>query len=187
MFLGMSGCASAQDTVKILFVYGSKPKAKSESKWFGGIHGGHVSVQYHQMYASFVPNGKFHVFSSKKHIHSEFVTESEDRFVFDTADSRYAIISIPVTRQQSNALDSVIAERLKTSPYDYAFLGMRCASAAYELLASAGIMPVMSRHKMVRRYFYPKKLRKQWLKEAALHHWKVFYRPGKTSRKWEKD
>ena len=36
----------AQDTLRVLFVYGSKPNSKGEVKKFGGIHGGHISLQY---------------------------------------------------------------------------------------------------------------------------------------------
>jgi hypothetical protein len=142
----------ALDTVRVLFVYGSKPKAKGEARWFGGIHGGHVSVQYGNKFASFVPDGKFHLIRSKKHINSTFITETGDRFVFDTTESRYLIVSIPVDSIQKRRLDSLVEKRLKTSPYDYAFIGMRCASAAYELLSGAGIYPKMSINKMSRKF-----------------------------------
>jgi hypothetical protein len=175
------------DTARVLFVYGSRPKVKQESKWFGGIHGGHVSVQYQSVYASFVPEGKFHYVASRKHIHSTFVTESEDRFVYDTQGSRYLIICIPVTVHQRRALDSVMAHRLAESPYDYAFIGMRCASAAYEVLSAAGIYPRMRTRRMIYQYFYPKKLRKKLLKDAIRNQWQVVYRPGRNTRKWERD
>jgi hypothetical protein len=177
----------AGDTVKVLFVYGSKPKIKGEDRWFGGIHGGHVSVQYRNMYASFVPDGKFHVFASRKYVNSKFVLEYDDRFIFDTSDSRYVIICVPVDSMQKARLDSVIGQRLTKSPYDYAFFGMRCASAAYELFATAGIFPSKSRYGMLRKYFYPKKLRKKMFREAKLNNWPVYFRPGRTSRKWEED
>lgn len=180
-------CLQANDTVKVLFVYGSRPKTKSEAKWFGGIHGGHVSVQYGQGYASFIPRGKFHVVRSRKDFHSAFTTEEGRSFVFDTSNCRYAIISIPVTASRKKALDSVISVRLDSTPYDYAFIGMRCASSAYEVMSSAGIFPSMSHAGMVRKYFYPKKLRKRLLKEARKNHWPVFYRPGRSTRKWEND
>jgi hypothetical protein len=175
-----------QDTVRVLFLYGSKPKAKGEPRLFGGIHGGHVSVEYGSGYASFIPKGKLHIFN-KDQFHSRFVTETANSFVYDTTDSRYMIMSIPVTAVQKRALDSVIAKRLRRSPYDYAFFGMRCASAAYEILSSAHIFPGISRHAMVRRFFYPKKLRKMMLREAKRNKWSIIYRPGKTTRKWESD
>jgi hypothetical protein len=187
IFLLSNAVCHSQDTVKLLFVYGSKPKVKQEQKWFGGIHGGHVSVQYQKGFASFVPNGKFHVFRHKKDLHSKFVLESGEQFVYDTSGSRYMIVSVPVTKAQRQTLDSVIAKRLEKSPYDYAFMGMRCASSAYELLSTAGILPSLSQRGMIKKYFYPKKLRKKVLSLAKENHWSTYYRPGRTSRKWEKD
>lgn len=115
------------------------------------------------------------------------ITEGNDRFVYDTADTRYLIICIPVSRRQSRTLDSVIAERLNAAPYDYAFIGMRCASAAYELLAAANIYPARSINAMVWKYFYPRKLRKSMLKDARAKKWTMISRPGRKTRKWERD
>lgn len=61
-----SSWGNHKDSVLVLFVYGSKPLAANEEKWFGGIHGGHVSVQYKDKFISFIPNNGFHYFSKKK-------------------------------------------------------------------------------------------------------------------------
>ncbi len=175
-----------KDSVLVLFVYGSKPLTSGEEKWFGGIHGGHVSIQYKNKFISFIPNDGFH-YISKKNKKSAFVIEEENYFVFDTTNSRYLIISIPVDSIQKAKLDSVCEQRLKDPVYDYAFIGMRCASAAYELLSAAGIYKTKRLGTLKRKYFYPKLLRKKMIKEAKLNHWHMVYRKGKTSRKWEKD
>ncbi|MDI1232823.1 MAG: hypothetical protein PSX81_00920 [bacterium] len=177
----------AQDTLQILFSYGSKPNTKAESKWFGGIHGGHVSISYKGGYASFVPAGGFHIFSHNKNKKSVFAREEANNFIFDTANSRYLILYIPVDKRQSNKVDSIISQRIVEAPYDYAFFGMRCASAAYEVLSGAGIYPKYSLRKMSIKYFYPKLLRKEIYKEVRAHSWKYFYRAGRKSRKWESD
>ena len=176
----------ASDSIRVLFVYGSKPKVESENKWFGGIHGGHVSVEYKGAYISFLPDGSFHVVSKKKK-HSTFVLETEGAFVFDTTLSRYLIITIPIDSIQQRSFDSIAAQRLDSVPYDYAFFGMRCASAAYEMLSSAGIFPKMGLKNMVKKYFYPKLLRKELLRKAKRNKWTIVYRPGRKTRKWEKD
>lgn len=184
MFIGIN--VSAMDTLKILFVYGSKPLAKDEPKLFGGIHGGHVSLKYQQAFASFVHKGRLHLFPRKK-IHSEYIIEKDKNFREDTSTSRYIIVDIPINDTQSKALDSVISQRLKHPGYDYAFLGFRCASSAYEVLASAGIFKRYSSTKIKLKFFYPKRLRKHVLKQAKKNHWHLFWRPGKATRKWEKD
>lgn len=176
----------AADTVKILFVYGSKPLNHGESRWFGGIHGGHVSVSYNNHFVSFVPNGKFRVFPRRKAV-SAFVEEYEGQFVFDTTDSRYLMVSIPVTAAQRRALDSVCKARLDSAEYEYGFFGMRCASAAYDVLSASGIVRSRGRTSCVIRYFYPKKLRKYMLKMANRNSWPMFFRWGRDTRRWESD
>ncbi len=178
--------SNATDSLKILFVYGSKPISKDEDKWFGGIHGGHVSISYKKEFASFVPNGNVHVFKRKK-INSRIVFEYEDRFVFDTTGSRFLIITIPIDSIQRVRLDSVIRKRYEVMTYDYAFFGMRCASSAYEMCASAGIFETIRINKLWRKYFYPKLLRKELIKKAKQNAWPMYYRSGKTTRKWESD
>jgi hypothetical protein len=176
----------AQDTIKILFSYGSRPHAKGESRWFGGIHGGHVSISYYHQYASFVPNGDAHVFPKKKQA-SAFIIERDGQFIFDTTDSRYLILYIPADSQTIAKKDSILQCRLNKPGYDYALFGMRCASAAYEVMASAGLYPKYSRKKQVIKYFYPKLLRKKLLRQAKKNNWKMVYRPGRKTRKWEMD
>lgn len=186
LFISIWCSSNASDSLKILFVYGSKPITKDEDKWFGGIHGGHVSISYKNEFASFVPNGNVHLFKRKK-INSRIVFEYEDRFVFDTAGSRFLIITIPIDSIQRVRLDSVVRKRYETTPYDYAFFGMRCAASAYEMCASAGIFETISVNKVWRKYFYPKLLRKELIKKAKQNAWPMYFRSGKTTRKWESD
>jgi len=176
----------AKDSIKVLFLYGSKPNTKDEPKMFGGIHGGHVSIQYKSGYASFIPHNGFHYYAKKKK-YSKWVIEKENSFVFDTTDSRYLILTIPISTQQKNAIDSILTQRLESTQYDYAFIGMRCASAAYEVLSTANIYPKISLGRMKMKYFYPKLLRKKMLKKAKVKHWKFIFRKGKGTRQWEKD
>jgi hypothetical protein len=181
------GALQAQDSIQLLFTYGSKPIVDGEASWFGGLHGGHVSINYKGAYASFVPDGGVHVFAKKKHKQSAFMIEKDDDFVFDTSNARYLILTIHVTKGQARKIDSILRQRLFEAPYDYAFFGMRCASAAYEVLSNAGIYPKYSLRKMKYKYFYPKLLRKKLLKEAHTKGWHCYYRAGRKSRKWEKD
>jgi hypothetical protein len=52
---------------------------------------------------------------------------------------RRAVFVIPVTAAQKKILDSLAGQYTREPPYDYAFLGMRCASATYDVLQAAGI------------------------------------------------
>ncbi|MES2516378.1 MAG: hypothetical protein V4580_19645 [Bacteroidota bacterium] len=76
-------CYSQVDTshvIKIYFLYGSKPlKAykTTEFKHFGGLHGGHVSIQVNQMDYGFEPTNTVHVFAHCKHYQANFVDNSK--------------------------------------------------------------------------------------------------------------
>lgn len=178
--------ANAKDTLRVLFVYGSQPASKGEDKWFGGIHGGHVSISYLDGFASFVPKDGIQIFPQAR-INSKFTTESGDNFVFDTSNSRYLIINIPIDSLKKIQTDSIIKVFLNESPYPYAFFGMRCASAIADILQIGEIVNKSSKNIMWRRYFYPKKLRKELIKKARQNAWPMIYRVGRTSRRWEKD
>lgn len=185
-FMSLSMSLFAGDTVKILFVYGSKPIAKGEKKFFGGLHGGHVSLQYRGGFASFTHSGSLHIFPRRK-VHSKFIIEKDDHFRADTSISKYVIIDIPVDSSESRSLDSIITQRLKDPEYDYAFFGFRCASSAYEVLSRAGTYIRYSRRKIIFKFFYPKLLRKRLLNEARQKHWKLTFKEGIPTRKWESD
>ena len=178
--------AFASDSVYVLFVYGSKPKVNTESKWLGGIHGGHVSVSYNQAFISFVPHDGVRIFP-RQSVNSAFVMETDGDFIFDTSRSRYMLLAFEIDSIQKHTLDSICRSKLDSAGYEYAFFGMRCASAAYDLLSVAGILPKMKRSKMIFKYFYPKLLRKQLLKKVKKENARIVYRPGRKSRKWEKD
>ncbi|MFM6984198.1 MAG: hypothetical protein ACKOXF_08690 [Chitinophagaceae bacterium] len=178
--------AEARDTLKVLFVYGSRPASKGEDKWFGGLHGGHVSISYQKGFVSFVPKVGIQIFKRKK-INSKFTLEYGDYFVFDTIDSRYLIISIPIDSLARIRLDSVINRYLIESPYPYAFFGMRCASAAADLMQKSSIISTKERKPLWRKYFYPRLLRRELIKMARQNAWPMYYRPGRSSRRWEKD
>lgn len=185
-FCFISFSAIASDSVYVLFVYGSKPKVNTESNWLGGIHGGHVSVSYNRAYISFVPNKGVRVFP-RRSVNSAFIMETDGDFIFDTARSRYLLLAFEIDSIQKVKLDSICLSRLDSAEYEYAFFGMRCASAAYDLLSAAEILPKMKRRHMVFKFFYPKLLRKRLLKKAKKENARIFYRPGRKSRKWEKD
>lgn len=178
--------AMSMDTLRVLFVYGSRPVSKDEDKWFGGMHGGHVSMSYQEGFASFVPKDGVQIFPRSK-INSKFTCESGDHFVFDTTGSRYLIIGIPIDSLKHITLDSLIKAYLFESPYPYAFFGMRCASAAADLLQFAGLIEHTPKHRLWRQYFYPRQLRKILIKMARQNTWPMLYRKGRSSRRWERD
>lgn len=185
----------AQDTLKVHFLYGSKPRRQYrdvEPKWFGGILGGHVGIEADSnKIVNFGPSGKFHLFQHPRNKHSSFHIHSIPDFyaiMGGIPDSmKKTIVCIPITPQQKQKFDSIATAYLQTTPYDYALFGMRCSAAAYDILGQLGILPVHSRSVTYKKIFYPKLLRKPLLKIAAERGWKVLRYEGTSRRKWEKD
>jgi hypothetical protein len=178
--------------IKVHFLYGSKPKKgykKTESKWFGGLHGGHVSIESEGFIYGFLPYKSFHVVGKKRadKRHSRFSIERVESWVKDTATLKYTTITIPVSKQQIDSLHNIHRSYLKQPPYDYAFIGMRCAAATYDILGQIGIVDWKPNRKNKVQHFYPKLLRKKLLKLAAEKGYKVQKQKGRDTRKWERD
>jgi hypothetical protein len=187
----------SQDTpfLKVHFLYGSKPLKKykdTERKWFGGVLGGHVGIEGDSgKILNFLRKGKVHWFAKKDNKHSVYREHAVSSFYaifrYNPDSVKKAIVYIPVTLQQKQRFDSIAIAYLKQTPYDYAFFGMRCGAAAYDILGQLAILPKYSHCKTYKKIFYPKKLRKRLLKKAKENHWKVERQEGSMKRKWERD
>lgn len=189
--------AFAQDTdfIYVHFLYGSKP-AKGykdvERKWFGGVLGGHVGIEIDDnRILNFMKSGKIHWISNNKNKRSRYTVHETEAFWgifrYPTSQVKRTTIAIPITIDQKMQLDSIAENYLKQTPYDYAFFGMRCGAATYEILGKLGILPAYSIRKTCLKIFYPKKLRMRLLRKAADNQWSVTTRQGSSTRKWERD
>ncbi|MBC7864122.1 MAG: hypothetical protein IAF38_14190 [Bacteroidia bacterium] len=181
--------------IKVHFLYGSKPKKKfkaTESKWFGGILGGHVGIEKDSnVVFNFVPSGSFHVFAKKKERHSSFTTHSPNSFWTIMGSHHDSVkkltVLVPISARQGLLFDSLSKAYREQTPYDYAFFGMRCGAAAYDVLARIGVMKKFRYRKTHRKIFYPKRLRKRLIKKAKRNGWKMIRNEGSERRKWERD
>jgi hypothetical protein len=176
-------------------LYGSKPHKKfksEERKWFGGKLGGHVGIETapDQVF-NFVRSGKFHVFTKQKDPHSRFAVHPVNGFwgIFrtDAQSVKRTSVVIPINLLQKLKLDSIQQAYLNQTPYDYAFFGMRCGAATYEILAQLGILKPYTIRKTYHKIFYPRRLRKRLLRKAEENEWKIIRIEGTSRRKWEKD
>ena len=196
IFYSFSLSAQSSTTfIKVHFLYGSKPKKafkNTENKWFGGILGGHVGIEIDSNeILNFLPSGKFHYITKRKNKHSSFHTHSFNAFYEilggEAADNKKVIISIPITEKQFTELETIKESYLGETPYDYAFIGMRCGASTYEILSQLGILKSYSNAKTYRKIFYPRKLRKRLFKLAAENNWNIEQFEGSEFRKWERD
>lgn len=182
--------------IRVHFLHGSKPKKefrKTEQRWQGGIlGGGHVGIEYKPgKILNFHIHGRIHVLRNPWMINSQYSVHSINGF-YRLEDSmttplKKTIISIKISRSQQLKLDSIAKAYLEKTPYDYAFFGMRCASAAYEVLAQIHVVTPMSKGKIRRRMFYPRIFRRYLEKEALEKGYKVRKTKGSEKRIWEKD
>lgn len=198
LLFGISNSAFCKDTtyyIKVHFLHGSKPKdefKETESRWFGGIHGGHVGIEVDSnRVMDFLPGGKFHIIEHDKDRHSNYakhtVADFWKLFGTDSNDVTRTSIVIPIDSAQKHLLDSIYARYTSETPYDYAFIGMRCAAAASDVLAQLDILREKGRHATYMRFFYPKLLRKKLLRLANRNKWQVVRHEGVDTRIWEKE
>lgn len=181
--------------IKVHFLYGSRPRREFrqvEHTWFGGRLGGHAGIETDSNFViDFVPLGKLHIFSHLEKRHSKFTSHTRNAFfeIFGShVDSvRFTTFIIPISAEQKFKLDSLSKAYRQTTPYDYAFFGMRCGAATYDLLAEIGLLPQYSRHKTWRTIFYPRKLRRKLKALAFQNGWEVVYQPGTSRRRWERE
>jgi hypothetical protein len=189
----VSTAAWAQSSISIDFLYGSKPRrayVASEPKWFGGKLGGHVGIAFAaDSILNFVPAGKFHWAGHRDPKHSRYVVTNRADFETILGGSAGPLktmsITIPLDAAQSAQLRSLRQRYLSQAPYDYAFLGMRCASATDEVLAKLGITRRRSYWGTIFGTFYPKALRHRLRRIAARQGWEVRTTAGSAMRKWQ--
>lgn len=164
-------------SIKVLFLHRPSLRVLSqkapELKWFSGLFSGHVGIEFRPgRVVDFVSYGRFRGLPNNKKPHSRFVIRTRQEFetLFGTGPRvpRLSIITIPVSENQQNSLEKVISTYTRKSPYDYAFGGMRCASATYEILARAGILRSRSLRFIAFRIFTPGIL-KRYLRKKKFH------------------
>ncbi len=189
--LSIIGQTDSIHTIKVHFLYGSKPlkqyKNKTEMKYFGGIHGGHVTIEVDSVDYGFSPTGRVHILSHNRNCHSQFTgkhTHNQPPYP-----KGYKVVSfiIPISEVQYTHLNKTHNDYLSTPPYDYAFLGMRCAAATQDLLSQIGIVKKKRRVRNVYSTFYPKKLRRRMFKLAEKKKYTITKQDGRPTRKWESD
>lgn len=184
--------AYSQDTIpkiKVYFLYGSRPAAGcvNEKHLFGGIHGGHVSIGIDSTIIGFHHLQGIHILPHKRNYDGSYECVSLRDFARDTVAKQYATIEVPLSLSQYKKLKDLYSEYLHQTPYDYAFFGMRCTAAAYDVLSRIDLFAPKGNVRNVISNFYPRKLRKHFYKIAREKQFLVTIKPGSRTRRWEKD
>lgn len=189
LFAGLllSISSAGQDSIKLHFLYGSKPAKghkDSEVKHFGGLKGGHVNIEANGRVLDFLP-GKCPIFPKNKKPSGGFYVNNT--VAGNESGNKMVTIVVPVSPDKLQILEKIFDSVAQKTPYDYAVFGMRCAAATYDVLSGVGLVKKISNRTNVFKHFYPKLLRKRLLKWAEKNNYQVITREGRPSRKWEKD
>ncbi|MFW6203041.1 MAG: hypothetical protein ACOC30_01945 [Marinilabilia sp.] len=162
-------------SIKILFLHRPSWRAlkqrSPEMKWFSGLFTGHVGIEFSPgRVVDFTSSGSLHLWPHRKNPHARFVIRPYEEFRQLLGKDPYAkaptSLEIPVTATQQQKLHDVITAFTRQPPYDYAFLGMRCASATYDILARAGILPTRPLWYIAFRMFTPGLLKRSLRQET---------------------
>lgn len=176
--------------IKVHFLYGSKPLKKyksTEMKYFGGIHGGHVTIEVDSIDYGFSPSGRVHLFSQNRNCHSQFDGKHTHNKEPYPKGNKVVSFIIPVSKAQYDQIHTIQTCYCSKVPYDYAFFGMRCAASAEDILGQIGIIKKKKRLGNIYTTFYPKKLRKRLFKQAEKKNYTIIKQDGRPTRKWETD
>jgi len=192
LFLGsLAAQSDSTHIIKVHFLYGSKPKCKhkdTEKKYFGGIHGGHVSIEVDGKDYGFEPTDyNVHIFAHRKRFKSHFVEKDLGGKGRYGTGSKTTTFIVPINNEQYKRLKNTLSGYCTITPYDYAFFGMRCASTAQDVLAQTGLVKERKRFRNIVTTFYPKKLRKRIFRLARKNNYQIIKQEGRPTRKWEKD
>ncbi len=181
----------AQDTLyaTVHVIYGSKPKAEGEGNWFGGKWGGHIGLEIApDTVIHFNPGCEFTILRRKAGPGTYRSSTVESFYCTFGCDMVKTLqVRIPITAAGRDSLRAISERFLEEAPYPYAFYGMRCTAACYHLLSVASVFPEKSEGKMIRKFFYPRRLRKFLLRKARKNDWLVTRTEGSERRKWDHD
>ncbi|HEY4336004.1 MAG TPA: hypothetical protein VGM89_08905 [Puia sp.] len=204
------------DSIRILCLYGSIPakEFRGREPMYGPnnvfnkmakMHGGHVAIEIAPdkalsfqplRYTGIARSGHLTNRANANNFNSCFRLYTRHRAwtvlgdYYNNLDSlRRATFVIPITAAQKRRLDSIAKTYVAKTPYDYSFLGMRCASASYEVLAAAGIVTGY-KHNFWYNIFTTRRFRYVLYKEYLRNKekgWRLYTSKGSQSREWEKD
>lgn len=182
---------TTEDTIVLHFIHGSIPKKNCEDQRIrvGGLLGGHVEIEVDGLVYGFEFKNKadIHLFPRmhRNNFNSKFTIKKKEDWLKETESDKITSIFIPIERDKKIPLINTLASYQKEIPYDYSFFGMRCTSAAYEIISELGVFPKKSRVRYIVTAFYPRQLRKKlikWAKNNTLH---VRLKEGIKCRTWD--
>lgn len=186
------GATFAQEShlLKVFFRYGSIPDVGYEYVEYeevGGLQGGHVSLGIDSLEFGFTNIKRIHVFPKKETANGIFYWEYLKDFEDQVTGKKYITFLIPIREEQYIRLKAILSDYIDNPPYDYAFFGMRCASATYDILSQIGLFESKPFAKNIISNFSPRLFRRKMFELAHKNGYTVVRVKGRKTRIWEGD
>jgi hypothetical protein len=175
------------DSTIIHFTHGSTSRENCiyQKKRLGGYLGGHIEIEVNNKVYGFLFDSLPISFISQTTFNSKFEFREKSDWLNYSQYDKITSIVIPITMNQKTDLLNILNSYLKKEPYDYAFIGQRCASATAETLSDAKILNEFSNKEAIIAFFYPRTLRFTLLQFAKKNNLKIYSKPGINCHNWE--
>jgi hypothetical protein len=175
------------DSTTIHFIHGSIPEkgCSYDKKRLGGYLGGHIEIEINGEVFGFLYDSLPINYIAKNSFNSNFEVRGKKEWDLLTENDKITSIHIPISQQQKEYLYRLLSQYVKREPYDYAFLGQRCASSTAEILSDAGILNNFSKLESIIAFFYPRTLRHTILQFAKRNDLKIELKKGIECHRWE--
>ena len=180
--------------INVHFFHGyviKKPFRNTEEPIRGGFLGGHVYFQLKNHVYGFEPinNDKFHVVPRihPKRFNSNLKKEHVNDWLRFYEQYKFTSIEVLVSQTRFIYLKNILKKYKILPPYDYALLGVRCASFTHYLLTKCGVCRSAGIIDSIIRFPYPRKLRFNLLRKALKQGWRISETTGTNTRIWEEN
>jgi hypothetical protein len=173
--------------IVVHFIHGSIPKedCSYQKKRLGGYLGGHIEIEVNNFVYGFLYDTLPMNYIPKSTFNSKFEKRGFEVWNELIANDKITSIEIPTDKKQTKELEILLNKYWNKAPYDYSFLGQRCASSTAKILSDIGIINKFSNQESIIAFYYPKLLRRTMIKYAEKNNYKIKNKSGIDCHNWE--
>lgn len=180
--------------IVIHFLHGNIVKKhfkNTEQSIRGGLLGGHIYFQLKNQLYGFEPlnNTAFHILPRIKstRFNSMVTKEHVNDWRQHSRHLKFTSIEVSISQPRYVYLKNTLKRFKKHPPFDYALLGVRCASFTHYVLTKCGICHSAGIVDSILRYPYPRKFRFHLIHKAQKKGWGISETTGSDTRVWEEN
>lgn len=151
----------------------------------GGKLGGHVELKLDSNYYGFNKTTKEVSLLPKRIKKSIFEKHNQIEWDSIRGFSTHTKVTIPLSEKQYKSIKKELSKHVKSTSFDYAFLGYRCTSYLVQILSDSGVINPISETSCITAYFYPEILRTEMIKYAKKNNLRFELVKGDQCLDWE--